>query len=679
MFQVHSYAALPAARIGTHRLNRVLITCGVVAAAMIGLEPAVTVAQPADPADRARLEARLSELSRQVEELRGQISASRIPDFERSVADVAVFAKAVDWCLRHNEFFKPVYVQQAEQALQAGLERAKALAAGSSPWQNQPGSRVYGYWSRVDGSSQPYALTLPNSFTPDGSNRWPLHVVLHGRAGTMNEVNFISRHEGKPAPDSQDWIQLDVFGRTNNAYRWSGETDVFEAVDDVKRRFRIDDRRVTLHGFSMGGAGAWHLGLHYPDQWSSVGPGAGFVDFYGYQKQTEQLPAYQHATLGIYDAVDYALNAFNVPVCTYGGELDAQLLASTTMVDAAKQLDVPIKLLVGPGMGHKFHPESLKQFMEFHLEASRTGRPSFPGSKHIRFTTRTLKYNKCEWLTIEEMLKPYVPTTVDARINDDGDVEVSTRNVSVLQIARETASQAIIDGDRLPLNSAADGLLPGVYYQKTRDGWVVQSYQESKRFLDNPDLMKRHNLQGPIDDAFMESFICVRGTGEPWSSKQQAWADWTLARFEREFDQWLRGRIRIVDDSDVTEEMIASSHLVLFGDPGSNTLLAKVAKKLPMLHWEAATFQIDGRTFSTDDHGLSMIYPNPLNPRRYIVINSGHTFHEKDFKASNSWLFPRLGDVAVQKFVPDDKGGYVETVEWAEIFNSGWRLPVRRE
>ena len=108
-----------------------------------------------------------------------------------------------------------------------------------------------------------------------------------------------------------------------------------EAIQDVQRRFRVDPNRITLHGFSMGGAGAWHLGLHHPAMWSSVGPGAGFVDFYRYQKQTEQRPPWQHANLGIYDAIDYALNAFNVPVCTYGGENDAQLVASTSVHSAA--------------------------------------------------------------------------------------------------------------------------------------------------------------------------------------------------------------------------------------------------------------------------------------------------------------------------------------------------------
>jgi len=342
---------------------------------------------------------------------------------------------------------------------------------------------------------------------------------------------------------------------------------VFEALADVQRRFAIDRRRITLHGFSMGGAGAWHLGMHHPSLWSSVGPGAGFVDFYKYQKVDQRLPEYQHRTLGIYDAVDYALNAHNVPVCTYGGELDAQLIASTTMVQEAKRLDVPIKLLVGPGVGHKFHPDSFKEFMQFHAEASERGRPSFPGLKHVRFTTRTLKYNACDWVTIEELGIQYEPAVVDAQIDTNGDVIVKTQNVDYLQLSREAGSYAVIDGDQLPLNGAAGGLLPGVYYQRTSRGWQVMDYEESRAFDGNPDVRKRHNLQGPIDDAFMSSFVCVRGTGTAWSQPLADWSNWSLARFEREYDKWLRAKVPVVDDKALTEADIARKNLILFGDP----------------------------------------------------------------------------------------------------------------
>ena len=70
-----------------------------------------------------------------------------------------------------------------------------------------------------------------------------------------------------------------------------------------------------------------------------------------------------------------------------------------------------------------------------------------------------------------------------------------------------------------------------------------------------------------IDDAFSGPFVCVRGTGKPWNPHVQRWADARLARFADDWRRWMRGELRIKDDTAVTAEDIESSHLVLFGDP----------------------------------------------------------------------------------------------------------------
>ena len=418
--------------------------------------------------------------------------------------------------------------------------------------------------------------------------------------------------------------------------------------------------------------------MHYPSMWSSVGPGAGFVDYYRYQKKDpdkpdQRLPEPQHTTLGIYDSIDYALNAFNVPVCTYGGENDPQLLAGASMTEAAKQLNVPIRLIVGPKMGHAFDPESQKQFMAFHLENSANGKPRFGERKHIRFTMRSLRYNNCDWVTIEEVDTVYEPSVVEAIVNDHGDVEITTTNVRALRLVRDVGTDAIIDGTVLECRPAAAGLLPDVFFVKTEAEWQVLGYEESRGFSSNPERHKRHGLQGPIDDAFMSSFVCVRGTGKPWNENAQQWANWTLDRFSKEFAQWMRGDVRIVDDSAVDDKLLATNHLILFGDPGSNAVFKKILRDLP-LDWTKERIRIDKEQWVSADHGLSLIFPNPLNPSKYVVINSGHTFHEKEFRSTNANLFPRLGEIAVQKFAAGESGGFEEQTVWADIFDANWQL-----
>lgn len=597
--------------------------------------------------------------------------AAKLRGEQRS--DIAVCLKAVRWALKHTEFPKKDYVRQAQRVLRLVQERL-ALANSGAPIDVSKTS-VRGFVSKLDGSVQPYAISFPSGFDPKSTKSLPLHLKLHGRANQMNEVNFFHRHEGKAPGKDQRWIQLDIYGRGNNAYRWAGEVDVFEALAEVTRRHYIDVNRITVHGFSMGGAGAYHLGVHHPGLWSSAGAGAGFVDFYKYQRKTEQLPPYQHATLGIYDAVDYAMNTFNVPFVAYGGENDKQLLSGQMMKAAAAKVGIDLKLIVGPNMGHKFDPKSFAEFMGFHAQATEQGRPKFGDRKHIRFTTRTLKYNTCDWLTIEEMTEPYVDTTVDAKLDDEGTLKASTKNVRSIRFARGLATDVVIDGTRLPLESAAGGLLPDVYYTNTDGKWSVLDYQDSKAFPNNPEGHKRHDLQGPIDDAFMHAFVCVRGTGEPWSRDLDDWANWTLKRFGDEWHKWHRGDLPTVSDTDLTDDMIASKNLILFGDPGSNRLISQVVKDLP-LTWTKDEITFAGETYSTASHAVAMVFPNPLNPRRYVVLNSGHTFHEDAFKASNSWLFPRQGDAAVMQFKPGKEvDSLSESITAGYIFDQQWKLP----
>ena len=231
------------------------------------------------------------------------------------------------------------------------------------------------------------------------------------------------------------------------------------------------------------------------------------------------------------------------------------------------------------------------------------------------------------------------------------------------------------DGNEHPLAGAVGGLLPGVFFEWDDDHWKLLSYDESRAFANNTELHKRHNLQGPIDDAFMEPFVCVFPSGKAWNESHAAWASWTHDRFAREFDKWFRGRVPTVKDSDVTDELIADKNLILFGDPGSNAVIARVLEKLPV-EWTEDTIEVGGKKYDPAQHGLSLIYPNPLNPDRYVVINSGHTMHEAEFQGTNALLFPRLGDIAVQKFAKQKGGHFSEETMWADLFNSEWTLDV---
>ena len=86
-------------------------------------------------------------------------------------------------------------------------------------------------------------------------------------------------------------------------------------------------------------------------------------------------------------------------------------------------------------------------------------------------------------------------------------------------------------------------------------------------------------------------------------------------------EQWrrhYRGETPVIDDSALTDKEIANKNLVLWGDPSSNQLLGRVADKLP-IRWIAEKIKVGDKTYDAASHAPALIYPNPLNPARYIV------------------------------------------------------------
>ena len=658
----------------------ILESCLVYVALVVGQFPPTVRQEPSDT-EAVAIRQLLDQMNEQIGALKQEFQ-DRDPIDRSRIADIEVMAKAADWCLRHHEFFEPKYASWAVEGLNTGLRRAADIRAGQSSWFPRVGSTVLGYVSTVDGSVQPYAVTLPFDYDPSDNRRWPLHVELHGRGANLNEVRFIHQYDGQPAKEELTWIQLDVFGRTNNAYRWAGETDVFEAIAALKQRVRIDDDRIVLRGFSMGGAGAWHLGLHHPSLWVAVGAGAGFVDTVHHLKLTAPLSPLHQKLTRIYDAQEYALNAFNVPVIGYGGDLDPQLFAAKTMHERGATLGVPIPLLVGPETAHKFHPDSLLKFMSFLAAHTCIGRPAFPQPNQLKFTTYSVKYNRCEWLTVEEQIRPYEQSIVTADVNAvTRTLNLQTENIAVLQVRRDIADVIVIDGEKSQsLRAEGTSDLPSVHFEKGAGGWQMFTDDRSRANLDRitagGDLRKWRDLQGPIDDAFMQPFVCVLPTRPAWSKELTDWSKWTFDRFEGEFDHRMRGKVRTVSDTDLTDELLRTQHLVLFGDPGSNAVLEKVVDQLP-LKWTRDSIEFLNQVYPTSEHGVFLIFPNPLNPLKYVVINSGHTFHEREFVQSNANLYPRLGDYGVIKFDRQPDGSYRESVLLADVFDARWRFEVK--
>src|SRR5262249_15880163 len=143
---------------------------------------------------------------------------------------------------------------------------------------------------------------------------------------------------------------------------------------------------------------------------------------------------------------------------------------------------------------------------------------------HIRFVTYTTRYNRDYWVTVDELEKHYERAEVDAQRSDGGKrYEITTKNLPRL-VLRDThqAAPIRIDGQEIKVNAG-----PEIALEKSGGAWGQARAGTPAR------LHKRHGLQGPIDDAFLDPFILVRPTGTAWNAGVEQQALRTLARFDR--------------------------------------------------------------------------------------------------------------------------------------------------
>jgi hypothetical protein len=465
--------------------------------------------------------------------------------------------------------------------------------------------------------------------------------------------------------------------------------------------------------------------------WAAAAPGAGFAEteeFFGrtlYAEGATPPPWWERQLWRWYDVTICARNVAGLPLVAYSGENDGQKQSADIMLRYAAQEKHSFTHIIGPNVPHKYHPDAkpvIEKFIEVALNNRRRdeyGRPEVP--KSVSYTTYSLIYPARAWVTIKGMEKSWERADVDAAIEKDT-VTVTTKNISALRLAipmhaftEDAPASLVVDGAVVGnLNSSGTTTANGVFVRQIRfaelekaDGKWTMPRQNAAEIVERnnplraqPDLAKRPGLCGPVDHAFMSKFIFVRPTGKPLN---EALGKWTQSEMEHAIKSWravFRGDVEVITDDEalaLTEKTNAKNaythpNFVLWGDISSNAYIKRIANEpiptttpasetrsapkppgplLPIL-W--GKNELNFRTYRLDPSRYApiLIYPNPLNPSRYVVLNSGHTFREFAL-LNNSDQTPKLPDWAlVDISVPAD-AKWPGLIHDAGFFDEHWR------
>ncbi len=610
-------------------------------------------------------------LRQRVQELREQSRKTGTPRLE-ALPDVEIYLDAVDRNLDQNLFFVKGNVGQAQACLKEGETRVDALLTGKTPWLEQTGVVILGYRSEVDGSAQPYQAYIPTVYRAGAQTPLRLDIFLHGRGSTLTELAFIRGTgwvKGDFGPTPPAGFALYPYGRGNNGWRYAGERDVFEALADFRRRFPVDADRTTLRGFSMGGHGAWHLGLQHPGLWAALSPGAGFVETKRYHKLTGPLPDWQDALLHLYDPLDYAANAKDLSLIHYVGETDTFYAQHQIMDAMLKQEGAPYREYVGPQTGHRYEAKALQSLLSDMAPLRRE-----PDAPNVDFVTYTLRFPECKWVHLEGLVQHWQRAEIHARRIAPTQIEVTTKNVHAFRLTPKEwipNGSVRIDGQTMRMRAGqpdANGVTT-LTFVRNGSRWTPGTQQKTH---------KHPGVQGPIEDGLFGSVLAVRGTGTAWNGAVENWTKQELADFREGWGRYCRATLPETTDAAVTAADIRDKNLYLFGDPGSNAVLKRLLPKLP-LKWTQTTITLGGKTFAAGEHIPVMIFPNPDSPKHYIILNVGFTFSRADRDGSNSQQYPHLPDYAVLKITPDAyNDDRTKNTVLAGFFDEDWQIPMGR-
>ena len=133
----------------------------------------------------------------------------------------------------------------------------------------------------------------------------------------------------------------------------------------------------------------------------------------------------------------------------------------------------------------------------------------------------------------------------------------------------------------------------------------------------------------------------------------------------------MRGEFLEKSSDDLDSDDIRDANLVLWGDPDSNPMLAEIVDRLP-IEWSGTEFRFRGKRGDTGSEVPVLIFPNPLNPDRYVVINSGLTFREGHDR-TNSLQNPKLPDWAIIGLDKDPDALAPGRILDAGFFDEEWK------
>lgn len=485
----------------------------------------------------------------------------------------------------------------------------------------------WAYLSKVDNSGQPFKLAIPTDYDPNQS--FALEITVHGHGG--NHLEYSGGVQSQPG-----LFQLHVLGRARGGgYTDLSEVDVLDALEYVKKYWRIDPTQIHIVGASMGGWGSFRLAVRYPHLFASARPQCGMG---------ATLPIENMLHIPTYST--HSVDDNSVPVLHSRGPLQKLIrFGGKAIIDETS------------GLGHAAwdYTEGNRRATEF---ARNYKLPDLNQINRIHYTAMDGIARRAYWTEVVEWGPEPSPAIIDARIDASNMLFLDLENIGILKIYVNQSSinpkenlQVVIDG-RIPLIYHAP--VPDIVYIKKHDGNWILSEDPGK-----PTPYRLHYPGGAHSLYKGEPLLIVWGTQADAETNKRIYDAAQAARKSSSptwpddqgdgyggvpHDRLLYSTLLGKPDHDVTEHDLQKYNLLLIGTAKQNSIVAKIADQLPVKLRENKVECSDGISWKIRDAAVGFCYYNPKAPQQLIfwIASNNPQLYQAESQVLNNMIFSEV-------------------------------------
>ena len=237
---------------------------------------------------------------------------------------------------------KPDVTATAEPSA-AGPEALPGIGSGGiiSSFQNRftgdllSGQNAYSFQTTRNTEFR-FLMYLPKGF--DLQKHWPLILFLHSSLEEGSDLNRLKQRSLPEKLETEADFPFIVISPQISEGFWFEYIDSLEdLLDQLENTLPVDNRRIYLTGFSLGGYGTWAYARQHPERFAAIAPVAGSLD----------------------EGTDFVVpsnicNMESIPVWAFHGanDLNVNPAEANRLVDALAKCGDEARITIYPETGH---------------------------------------------------------------------------------------------------------------------------------------------------------------------------------------------------------------------------------------------------------------------------------------------------------------------------------------